>query len=129
MHCNNFRRSPLSRREMLTECATGFGMFALSALLTDPAYGAASAASGSLNPLAPKPSHFPGKAKSVILIFNGGAPSHIDLWDPKPNAPDAVRGPYQAIPSDSRFECPSMLLWSPPGAQHRGGKDKNTDSG
>lgn len=27
-----------------------------------------------------------GKAKSVILIFNGGAPSHIDLWDPKPDA-------------------------------------------
>ena len=27
------------------------------------------------------------KAKSVILIFNCGAPSHIDLWDPKPEAP------------------------------------------
>lgn len=38
-----------------------------------------------------------GKAKSVILIFNGGAPSHLDLWDPKPNAPDNVRGPYQVI--------------------------------
>src|SRR5882757_8326255 len=29
-----------------------------------------------------------GTAKSVILIFNCGAPSHIDLWDPKPNATD-----------------------------------------
>src|SRR5688572_9877901 len=37
------------------------------------------------------------RAKSVILIFNCGAPSHIDLWDPKPNAPDTVRGPFQPI--------------------------------
>jgi uncharacterized protein DUF1501 len=38
-----------------------------------------------------------GKAKSVILIFNCGAPSHIDLWDPKPDAPDAVRGEFKPI--------------------------------
>ena len=38
-----------------------------------------------------------GKAKSVIMIFNCGGPSHIDLWDPKPKAGDAVRGPYQPI--------------------------------
>jgi hypothetical protein len=38
-----------------------------------------------------------GKAKSVILIFNCGGPSHIDLWDPKPEASDTVRGPYQPI--------------------------------
>lgn len=37
------------------------------------------------------------KAKSVILIFNCGAPSHIDLWDPKPLASDTVRGPFQPI--------------------------------
>jgi hypothetical protein len=37
------------------------------------------------------------RAKSVILIFNCGAPSHIDLWDPKPNAPDKVRGLFQPI--------------------------------
>ena len=38
-----------------------------------------------------------GKARSVILIFNCGAPSHIDLWDPKPAAPDTVRGEFQPI--------------------------------
>ena len=37
------------------------------------------------------------KAKSVILIFNCGAPSHIDLWDLKPHATDTVRGPYKPI--------------------------------
>jgi hypothetical protein len=39
----------------------------------------------------------PGKAKSIILIFNGGAPSHIDLWDPKPDAPPEVRGLFSTI--------------------------------
>lgn len=37
------------------------------------------------------------KARSVILIFNCGGPSHIDLWDPKPHSGDAIRGPFQPI--------------------------------
>lgn len=37
-----------------------------------------------VNPLAAKPPHFPGKAKSVIFLFMVGAPSHIDTFDPKP---------------------------------------------
>lgn len=37
------------------------------------------------------------KPKSVIMIFNAGAPSHIDLWDPKPDAPENIRGPFKPI--------------------------------
>lgn len=37
------------------------------------------------------------KAKSVILIFNCGALSHIDLWDPKPDAPAEIRGPFRPV--------------------------------
>lgn len=37
------------------------------------------------------------KAKSVIVIFNGGAPSHIDLWDPKPLAGENIRGTFRPI--------------------------------
>jgi uncharacterized protein (DUF1501 family) len=36
-------------------------------------------------------------AKSVIMIFNCGGPSHLELWDPKPDAPDTVRGPFKPI--------------------------------
>ena len=36
------------------------------------------------NPLAPKPPHFPAKAKSVIFLFMYGGPSHIDTFDYKP---------------------------------------------
>ena len=38
-----------------------------------------------------------GKAKSVVMIFNCGGPSHLDLWDPKPEATDSVRGIFQTI--------------------------------
>ena len=35
--------------------------------------------------------------KSVILFWLSGGPSHIDMWDPKPDAPAEIRGPYRAI--------------------------------
>jgi hypothetical protein len=38
-----------------------------------------------------------GKAKSVILIFLQGGPSHIDIWDPKPDAPSNIRGEFKPI--------------------------------
>src|SRR5713226_858927 len=38
-----------------------------------------------------------GKAKSVILVYLQGGPSHLDLWDPKDNVPDNVRSVFKAI--------------------------------
>lgn len=38
-----------------------------------------------------------GRARSVIMIFNCGAPSHLDLFDPKPDAPQNVRGEFRPI--------------------------------
>jgi hypothetical protein len=40
-----------------------------------------------------------GKAKSIIMIYLQGGPSHLDLWDPKENVPDNVRGPFKSIPT------------------------------
>ena len=37
-----------------------------------------------------------GKAKSVILLYLQGGPSHLDLWDPKDNVPDKVRSVFKA---------------------------------
>jgi hypothetical protein len=39
----------------------------------------------------------PSKAKSVIMIFNCGGPSHLDLWDMKPNAGSDVRGEFRPV--------------------------------
>lgn len=60
-----------SRREFFRSCAGGIGTIALSQLL--------SAETGT----APKP-HFAPKAKNVIFLFMEGAPSQMDLFDPKP---------------------------------------------
>lgn len=37
--------------------------------------------------------------KSVILFWLSGGPSHLDMWDPKPDAPSEIRGPYGSIPT------------------------------
>src|SRR5262245_4182779 len=38
-----------------------------------------------------------GQAKSVILLFLQGGPSHLDIWDPKPDAPSNIRGEFKPI--------------------------------
>ena len=38
-----------------------------------------------------------GKAKSVIMVYLQGGPSHLDLWDPKENVPDNVRSSFKPI--------------------------------
>ncbi len=42
----------------------------------------------------------PPRAKSVILVYLGGGMSHHDSFDPKPDAPEAIRGIYKAIPTN-----------------------------
>ena len=49
---------------------------------------------------APRDSGF-GQADSVILVYLQGSPSHIDLWDPKPNAPAEIRGEFKPIATNS----------------------------
>lgn len=74
-----------SRRDFLTTTACGIGSLALTALLQTDGYAQISAnPKPQANPLSPKPPHFKAKAKSCIFIFMAGAPSQIDLFDPKP---------------------------------------------
>ena len=77
------RASELSRRAFLRDCTGGLGLMALAHLLAGEGQGALGESSAA-NPLAPKPSHFPGKAKNVIFLFQEGGPSQLDLYDPKP---------------------------------------------
>jgi hypothetical protein len=70
----------LTRRELLSRCGMGFGTLALGHLLGD----AAPAGAAGSNPLLPRASHFPAKAKRVIHLFMNGGPSHVDTFDPKP---------------------------------------------
>jgi hypothetical protein len=69
-----------TRRDFLARAGCGFGSLALGGLLASEGLGA----EPSINPLAPKITHFPVKAKSVIWLFMNGGPSHVDTWDYKP---------------------------------------------
>ena len=85
-----------SRRSFLASSASGLGGLALAALLqqdgllaadgtkADGATDAGVADRGGVNPLEFKPPHFAPKARNCIFFFMEGAPSHIDLFDPKP---------------------------------------------
>jgi hypothetical protein len=79
-----------TRREFLWQAGAGFTALPLLSLLSEDGFlarqaVAADGATAYANPLAPKPSHFPGKAKSVIFLFMYGGPSHIDTFDYKPD--------------------------------------------
>jgi Protein of unknown function (DUF1501) len=40
-----------------------------------------------------------GKAKSVLVVFASGGQSQLDTWDPKPHAPEEIRGAFRTIPT------------------------------
>ncbi len=75
----------LTRRWFFRDCGVGLGMAALHALLGDSAQAGPARSGVSVSgPLAAKSSPFPAKAKRVIYLFQAGAPSHLELFDHKP---------------------------------------------
>ena len=81
------RTAAQSRREFLAKAGGGFGSLALAYLLGQDRARAAdeTADEKKVSPLAPKEPHWTPTAKSVIFVFIDGGPSHIDLFDPKPD--------------------------------------------
>lgn len=73
----------VSRRWFFKECGVGLGAIALQSLFQDYTV-AAPAQPSPRNPLAPRKPHFTPKAKNVIYLFMAGAPSHLELFDYKP---------------------------------------------
>lgn len=70
----------ITRRWFFQQCGVGLGAAALGTLLRENGL----AATIPDNPLAPKAPHFPAKARRVIFLFMAGAPSHLELFDYKP---------------------------------------------
>ena len=89
----------VSRRDFLRRAGGGFGLVALASLLNrDGLLAADTVAEKPLahpNPLAPRPPHYTPRARAVIFLFMSGGPSHVDLFDPKP---DLIRLAGQPIP-------------------------------
>ncbi|MEX0676574.1 MAG: DUF1501 domain-containing protein [Pirellulales bacterium] len=95
----------LSRRDFLARAGAGFGNVALMALVANAARGSHAGSSNAGNVLSPRQPHFPATAKSVIWCFVDGGPSHIDLFDPKPEL-DALAG--QPLPDS--FDRPLTAM-------------------
>ena len=69
-----------ARRWFFKQCGVGVGSLALGQLLREQGF----ASPASVNPMEPKQPHFAAKAKRVIYLFMAGAPSHLELFDNKP---------------------------------------------
>jgi hypothetical protein len=108
-----------SRREFLQRAGGGFGALAFSYLLGLDGFAARAEGAASSNPMLPKAPHFPSKAKSVIWLFMEGGPSHIDLFDPKPELqrlagqpmPESFGRPITAMGTANNTLMPSKRKW------------------
>src|SRR5262245_4411122 len=69
----------LTRRWFFRDCAVGLGSIALAELLRQSGN-----AVENPNPLAPHQGHYAARAKRVVFLFMAGAPSHLELFDYKP---------------------------------------------
>jgi hypothetical protein len=74
----------LTRRWFFKECGVGLAGVGLAHLLGSRAGAATASAPAPIDPLAPKPPHFTPRAKRVIYLFMAGAPSHLELFENKP---------------------------------------------
>jgi hypothetical protein len=117
MNFEHFKRIQ-TRRSFFQECAGGLGAIALWNLMS--AEGLAAEPDLELpkvNPLEPKPPHIAPKAKNVIFLYMEGAPSHIDLFDPKPEMKKWEGQPLPpSMTKDLKlaFIKPNAKVWASP---------------
>ena len=83
-----------TRRQFLRYAGAGFGSLALASLLKGSGRGEETG--GKKNSLVAHAPHFPAKVKSVIWLFMDGGPSHLDLFDPKPELTKLAGQPLPA---------------------------------
>ena len=99
---------PITRRSMLQRCAGGFGYLAFQAMLAKQ-----QAKAAVINPLAPKQTQFPARAKRIVFLFMKGGPSHVDTFDPKPLLQRDDGKPYPFEQPRIQFAATGKLLKSP----------------
>ena len=79
----NANPQQVTRRWFFEQCGVGLGAMALGQLLGDTGY-AAPGQDAASDPMAPRQPHFVQRAKNVIFLFMAGAPSHLEMFDFKP---------------------------------------------
>ncbi len=105
---------PTTRREMLLQCANGFGALAAAALWQESAYGALLRATSDDDPLLPKAPPHPARARQVIFLYMDGGPSQVDTFDWKPRLAKEHGQPIQlANVPKTQFANVGSVLKSP----------------
>ena len=84
----------ITRRDLLRVGGSGLLGMSLGTMLQLQAASSARAAAAGLAE-GPRPGW--GQAKSIIMVYLQGGPSHLDLWDPKDGVPDNVRSAFKPI--------------------------------
>lgn len=102
------RHHPLSRRQMLSRCAQGFGALAFSALAGPRVF-----AKGDPGPGNPAIRHFAPKADSIIFLYMDGGPSQVDSFDPKPRLDRENGQPIGMDIPPTQFDDVGTVLKSP----------------
>ncbi|MBL8763657.1 MAG: DUF1501 domain-containing protein [Phycisphaerae bacterium] len=84
-----------TRRQFFQDCVAGLGSMGLVGLLSPELFAGASSGftPGPARPLTSRGVHIPAKAKRIIYLFMNGAPSQLDLFDPKPKLIEYDRQP------------------------------------
>jgi hypothetical protein len=100
----------MTRRQMLRNCSTGFGLMALSSLMADRAFGAVAT---------PGP-HFAPRARNVIFCYMSGGVSHIDSFDPKPMLKKLAGQPMPVKVERTMFNQNGNIFPSPFEFRHYG---------
>jgi hypothetical protein len=111
-HCRKFVAPPLSRREMLSQCANGFGAVALAALAADGER-TANAASIDDGRSAAQGTHFDPKVRNVIFLYMDGGVSQVDTFDPKPELDKQNGQPCPSTIEKTQFNNIGNSLASP----------------
>ena len=92
----------LTRREMLAQCSTGFGMLALQGLMANSAFADTA-----------RRSHFKPRAKHVILCYMSGGVSQVDSFDPKPKLRELHGKPMPVKVERTQFNNNGSVMASP----------------
>ncbi len=96
------KRDILTRREMLAQCSTGFGMLALQGLMANSAFADTA-----------RRSHFKPRAKHVILCYMSGGVSQVDSFDPKPKLRELHGKPMPVKVERTQFNNNGNVMASP----------------
>src|SRR3954463_4919972 len=85
------RLKQVTRRKFFQQCGTGMGALALASLLKENVFAAVA------DPTRPIGPQFKPKAKNIIYLFQSGGPSHLDLFDYKP---ELIKRDGQTMPDE-----------------------------